>query len=139
MCSLPPFPSLPTSNFDPCSIITAGSTSCPITYPDPAGLPIWAVQVILWALIELPLGELACSLSGLLTGIQLDINNGLTTLASLLNSFFQGLQSSLAWTGIWAPVAASVIVGAFIFGALALVFWIVDALEDAEHLAVELA
>ena len=136
MCSLPPFPSLPT--FSWCFTI-AKLQYCSPAIPNPAALPIWAVQVVLWALIEVPLGELACALSGFLTGLTTDINGGLTSLSSILSTFFADLQGTVAWTGIWAPVAAAVIVGSFIFGVLVLILWVVDALEDAEHLAVELA
>lgn len=136
MCSLPPFPAIPTFGW---CIDIANAQYCSPQIPDPGALPIWVVQVILWALIEVPLGELGCALTGFLAGLTADINGGLTNLSSVLAAFFQDLQGTLAWTGIWAPIAAMAIVGAFIFGVLVLVLWIVDALEDAEHLAVELA
>ncbi len=139
MCSLPPFPTLPTISLDPCSLSTGGNVSCPIVFPNIAGLPVWGAQVVLWVLVYIPLTGLMCFLSGALTVIENALFGFVTGLQADLLAFFTFLAGLFAWAGPWAPLLGAAVLGAWLLIVVLVVLFLATLGEDAAKFAVELA
>lgn len=138
MCSFPPMPPLPTSSFDPCSILTGGATSCPITYPNVLGLPVWVVQVAFWALLEIPLTGFGCALNSASAAIAAAFNAFTSGLTSTLLALFTQLGALFSWAGPFAPLLGAFVLGVFVVVVVVVVLFLVDLAKDALELSVDL-
>ncbi len=139
MCTLPPFPTLPTSSIDPCSLVSKGALSCPITYPSIVGLPVWGVQVVLWVMVYIPLTWLGCFLNSTASLIETALYGFVTTLQNALVSMFTFLASLFAWAGPWAPILGALVVALWLIIVVVVALVLVDVGEEAAKVAVEAA
>lgn len=139
MCSLPPFPTLPTISIDPCSLSTGGNVSCPIIFPDVAGLPVWGVQIVLWLMVYVPLTGLMCFFTAVFSLVANALYTFVTGLQADLLSFFTFLASLFAWAGPWAPLLGAAVLGAWLLIVVLVVLFLATLGEDAAKFAVELA
>ena len=137
MCTLPPFPTLPTSSIDPCSIVSGGSTSCPITYPSIVGLPVWGVQVVLWVMVYIPLAWLGCFLNATASTISAALYGFVQTVQNALLALFSGMASLFVWAGPWAPILGALVVSLWLVIVVVVVLILVSVGEDVAKVAIE--